>query len=42
MMSAKILMFDDRKTNDVKAWKAHEEEANSLGAEFYNCGWYTG
>jgi hypothetical protein len=41
-MSAKILMFSDGKTNETKAWEAHEAEANRLGAKFYNCGWSTG
>jgi len=39
MMSAKILIFNDPTVNDVKAVEAHEEEANRLGAEFYNFGW---
>jgi hypothetical protein len=41
-MTAKILMFSDSKTNEAKAWEAHEAEANRRGAEFYNCGWATG
>jgi hypothetical protein len=42
MMSAKILIFNDPTANDVKAVEAHEEEANRLGAEFYNFGWSSG
>jgi hypothetical protein len=38
-MTAKILTFN---TNEAQACEAHEEEANRLGAEFYNCGWSSG